>query len=110
MNSALVTRLRSVIEEETACIKNHDFSMLTDHNRAKTQLLLEVSRAIKSSSGEKIDDGALAALQKAIEENHRILELNYLVWGEVGELLNAAAIRHHSDGTYQSPTPGLKGA
>lgn len=110
MNSALVTRLRSVIEEETACIKNHDFSMLAEHSRTKTQLLLEVSRAIKSASGEKLDAGALVALQEAIEENHRILELNYLAWGEVGELLNAAAIRQHSDGTYQSPAPGPKGA
>jgi hypothetical protein len=106
-NAALlgaVIRLEEIVDQETAALKARAAVDLKVFNDRKNQMLLELSRALRTLPGAGGNDAALAAqlgsLRRKLEINRSVLKMHVEAVREISTTLADAIRDADSDGTY----------
>ena len=97
-------RLESILSLEIDTLRGRTGEPLAELTTRKNHCLLELSRLSRAFAGQNERDGRiedrLRLLQKALQENHRILGLHVKASHEIGGVIAATIAAADSDGTY----------
>ena len=106
-HDAVLVRLESVLMEENAALRRHDFDGIRAHTERKAQCLVELTRAVRATTPGQTRDSLSAKLQvlrSSLQVNKQLLALHLRAVADVSEVLLQTLNCADSDGTY---SPGL---
>jgi hypothetical protein len=98
-----VGRLEVLIDQETAALRHASVNDLKDFNNRKAQVLVELDRAVSTTSGQLPSDemrARLGALRDKLAVNRRKLKMHLDAVQEVASMLSDQLRDADSDGTY----------
>ncbi len=108
----LLDRLSSLLERETAALREGHWDQLDAFNRAKNRAVLELRRQPRPHAGQ-IDEQLAAdldRLRRALEDNAGTLQLHIDAAVQVSEMIVEIAAEQESDGTYSRSAAVASGA
>jgi len=99
----LITRITSIIEEETELLHRNDTSQLEAYCEKKNVVLLEFIRTLAAFNSTNEPSGVFAdagRLNVAIRKNQSVLETQWAAVREFASFLESEMRRDETDGTY----------
>lgn len=103
MIASAVTRLASIVDEETDALRRGASADFKSFNSRKSLGFVELSRALRLLDSGKPDPATarlLQALGAKLEANRTILKLHLDAVGEVASIISQTIQEKDSDGTY----------
>jgi hypothetical protein len=100
---AAVGRMESVVDQETALLRENRAVELTEFNHRKQQGLLEINRILRHFGPhdmQLVDRGLIRRLVLKLEANRQILAHHIRAMDEIASLVSRAMQDADSDGTY----------
>ena len=98
-----IDRIEAVAESETAALRQFKAIDLNDFNNRKSQLLLEMTRAIRALGGQTPDAAIavrLSTLRDKLAANQSVLATHLKAAREITSLVAETIRDSESDGTY----------
>lgn len=99
----VVARMETIIDQETALLRENRAFELTDFNNRKQQGLLELNRILRNFSQvdlQLVDRDGVVRLVRKLEANRQILAHHLRAMDEISSLVSRAMQEAESDGTY----------
>ena len=99
----VIARVESVIDQETALLRENRAVQLADFNTRKQQALLELNRVLRNVSQvdlKRLEHDNVARLVRKLEENRQFLAHHLRAMDEISALVSRALQEAESDGTY----------
>jgi hypothetical protein len=105
-----IERLETVVDQETAALKDRTATDLREFNNRKSQGLLELSRSLRHFQGATPSNAVLArlaGLRAKLDVNQAVLKLHLEAVREVSTIMADAIRDAESDGTYSPSVRGV---
>ncbi|MCW2316227.1 hypothetical protein SAMN06265338_106163 [Rhodoblastus acidophilus] len=99
----VISRVESIIEQETALLRENRAVHLVEFNTRKQQSLLELNRILRSFSHadlKSVDRAGVSRLMEKLEANRDALAHHLRAMDEISSLVSRAMQEAESDGTY----------
>jgi len=96
-------RMETLVDQETALLRENRAVELTDFNHRKQQGLLEINRILRNFSHfdiQLVDRECIRRLVRKLEANRQILAHHLRAMDEISSLVSRAMQEAESDGTY----------
>jgi hypothetical protein len=98
-----IGRMETIVEQETALLRENRAVELTEYNNRKQQGLLEINRILRNFTEFDIglvDRDCIRRLVRKLEANRQILAHHLKAMDEISTLISRAMQEAESDGTY----------
>jgi hypothetical protein len=98
-----IGRMETIIDQETALLRENRAVELNDFNHRKQQGLLEINRILRNFSQfdiQRVDRDRIGRLVLKLEANRQILAHHLKAMDEISNLVSRAMQEAESDGTY----------
>ncbi len=98
-----IGRMETLVDQETALLRENRAVELTDFNHRKQQGLLEINRILRNFSHfdiQLVDRECIRRLVRKLEANRQILAHHLRAMDEISSLVSRAMQEAESDGTY----------
>jgi hypothetical protein len=98
-----IGRMETVVDQETALLRENRAVELTEFNHRKQQGLLEINRILRNFSHfdiQMVDRDCIRSLVRKLEANRQILAHHIAAMEEISSLVSRAMQEAESDGTY----------
>ncbi len=109
----IIEQLDTVVQQETALLKNKASVDLGEFNVRKSQGLYDLSRALSRLHGQVLQPRTVAkleSLRSTLAANQAALSVHLQAVREVADVITAAVRDSESDGTYDPPRSHRSGA
>lgn len=98
-----IARVETLIDQETALLRENRAVQLVEFNTRKQQSLLELNRILRNFSHvdlKRVDRAGVARLMEKLEANRDALAHHLRAMDEISSLVSRALQEAESDGTY----------
>jgi hypothetical protein len=98
-----IGRMETIIDQETALLRENRAVELTEYNNRKQQGLLEINRILRNFTEfdiELVERDSIRRLVRKLEANRQILAHHLKAMDEISTLISRAMQEAESDGTY----------
>lgn len=98
-----IGRMETIVDQETALLRENRAVELTEFNNRKQQGLLEINRILRNFTNfdiQLVDRECIRSLVRKLEANRQILAHHLKAMDEISSLVSRAMQEAESDGTY----------
>ncbi len=98
-----IGRMETIVDQETALLRENRAVELTEFNNRKQQGLLEINRILRNFTNfdiQLVDRECVRSLVRKLEANRQILAHHLKAMDEISSLVSRAMQEAESDGTY----------
>ncbi len=98
-----IGRMETIVDQETALLRENRAVELTEFNHRKQQGLLEINRILRNFTHfdiQLVDRDCIRNLVRKLEANRQILAHHIKAMDEISSLVSRAMQEAESDGTY----------